>query len=89
MRYARQMTEIALQLESTRDYCVLCPITNVNPLSDSELDSIAKAHYKKIDLSDAIYVVNIDGYIGESVKSEIEYAKTRNKEIIYHVDTTA
>jgi len=26
---------------------------------------------KKIDLNDGIYVVNIDGYVGESVKKEI------------------
>lgn len=40
-------------------------------------------HRTKIDLSDAIFVVNIGGYIGESVKSEIEYAKEKGKEIIY------
>ena len=33
--------------------------------------------------SDAIYVVNKDGYIGESTKSEIEFAKEHNKEIMY------
>ena len=41
-------------------------------------------NYKaKIDLSDAIFVVNVDGYIGESTKGEIEYAKQRGKEIMY------
>lgn len=39
---------------------------------------------KKIDLSDGIYVINIDGYIGESVKKEIEYAKMHEKEVLYH-----
>ena len=43
-----------------------------------------KIHRKKIDISDAIYVVNIDGYIGNSTKNEIEYAKKNNKEVIYH-----
>ena len=38
---------------------------------------------KKIDLSDAIYVINAGGYIGSSTKLEIEYAKSHNKEIIY------
>ena len=38
-------------------------------------------NYKKIDISDAIYVVNVDGYIGTSTKKEIEYAKSLNKEI--------
>ena len=35
----------------------------------------------KIDISDAIYVVNVNGYIGTSTKKEIEYAKSLNKEI--------
>ena len=45
---------------------------------------LGKIHRKKIDVSDAIYVVNIDGYIGNSTKNEIEYAKNNGKEVIYH-----
>ena len=40
-------------------------------------------HKAKIDLADAIFVINVDGYIGESTKNEIEYAKKHNKEIFY------
>lgn len=40
-------------------------------------------HKQKIDMSDEIYVINVGGYIGESTKSEIEYAKTQNKKISY------
>ena len=40
-------------------------------------------HKRKIDMADAIYVINKDGYIGASTKSEIEYAKAHNKEVIY------
>lgn len=40
-------------------------------------------HLRKIDISDAIFVVNQDGYIGESTRNEIEYAEKLNKEIIY------
>ena len=43
-------------------------------------------HKEKIKLSNAILVVNVDGYIGESTKSEIEYAKALDKEIIYYTD---
>ena len=42
-----------------------------------------KMHKQKIDMSDEIYVINAGGYIGESTKSEIEYAKTKNKKISY------
>jgi len=38
---------------------------------------------EKIKLSDAIFVVNVNGYIGNSTKSEIEFAKEHNKEILY------
>ncbi|WP_318066858.1 hypothetical protein [Clostridium boliviensis] len=35
------------------------------------------------EITDAIFVINVDGYIGDSVKKEIEYAKQKGKEIIY------
>ncbi len=40
-------------------------------------------HKRKIDMADAIYVINPDGYIGESTRSEIEYARRNGKEILY------
>lgn len=42
-----------------------------------------KMHRQKIDMSDEIYVINPGGYIGESTKSEIEYAKSKGKNISY------
>ena len=32
-------------------------------------------HKRKIDMSDEIFVINVGGYIGDSTRSEIEYAK--------------
>ncbi len=40
-------------------------------------------HKRKIDMVDEIFVINKDGYIGSSTKSEIEYAKTTGKNIKY------
>ncbi|MFR8104079.1 MAG: DUF4406 domain-containing protein [Clostridia bacterium] len=40
-------------------------------------------HKQKIDMSDEIYVINLGGYIGESTKAEVEYAKTKGKKISY------
>ena len=40
-------------------------------------------HKRKIDLSDEIFVINKNGYIGESTKSEIEYAIKTGKVINY------
>lgn len=42
-----------------------------------------KMHRQKIDLSDEVFIINVKGYIGESTKSEIEYAKTKGKKISY------
>ncbi|HIR11238.1 MAG TPA: hypothetical protein IAB30_03475, partial [Candidatus Fimenecus excrementavium] len=56
---------------------------NIVPTED-ELLKLEDAHYRKIDLSDGIYVVNMDGYIGTSVKKEIEYAERHGKEVLYH-----
>lgn len=40
-------------------------------------------HKRKIDMADEIFVINVNGYIGESTKSEIEYAKAHGKEVQY------
>ena len=40
-------------------------------------------HKRKIDMADAIYVMNVGGYIGESTRSEIEYAIRNGKEVRY------
>ena len=40
-------------------------------------------HKRKIDMSDAIYVINVGGYIGDSTKAEIRYAKDHGKEVLY------
>ncbi len=40
-------------------------------------------HKRKIDKADSIYVINVGGYICESTRSEIEYAKAHGKKIIF------
>ena len=40
-------------------------------------------HKRKIDMADAIYVINVGGYIGSSTRSEIEYAEKHGKTIMY------
>ena len=40
-------------------------------------------HKRKIDMADEIFVINKDGYIGTSTKSEIEYAIANNKPVNY------
>lgn len=40
-------------------------------------------HKRKIDLSDEIFVIDVNGYIGESTRSEIDYAIQTNKKVKY------
>lgn len=82
MRFEKEMMEIAYDLEAHKGYnilqCVYCNKTTAP--TEQELAQLAEAHYKKIDLSDGIHVVNMDGCIGEAVKNEIAYALKHNKE---------
>lgn len=38
-------------------------------------------HKAKIDMADEIFVINVDGYIGDSTRFEIEYAKMTGKAV--------
>ena len=38
-------------------------------------------HKAKIDMADEIFVINVDGYIGDSTRSEIEYVKMTGKAV--------
>lgn len=40
-------------------------------------------HKRKIEMADEIFVINVDGYIGSSTRSEIEYATATGKVIRY------
>ncbi len=88
-KFKKEMIDIAEKL-TLEGNCVLMP----NELSRNSKDDytleealmIDKMHKEKIKLSDAILVVNVNGYIGSSTKSEIEYAKNLNKEIMYYTD---
>ena len=40
-------------------------------------------HKRKIDMADEIFVINVNGYIGESTRSEIDYAIKCNKKVNY------
>ncbi len=45
--------------------------------------NLDKSIRKKIDICDKVHVINVDGYIGESTRSEIEYAESLGKQITY------
>lgn len=55
-------------------------------ISEEQKNNLDKLHLAKIDLSDAIFVINKNNYVGDSTKKEIEYAKKHNKKIFYYID---
>ena len=85
MKFQEKMIEVARELELNQGYCVIQCVYNLDQeeTPKEQLEKVIDAHWKKIDLSDAIYVVNVGGYIGSSCKQEIEYALNHGKEVIY------
>ena len=81
MKFKDKMMEVARDLEIKNKYVVIQCVYNNDKFNEEEQVLLADLHYKKIDISDAIYVINVDGYIGTSTKKEIEYTKSLNKEI--------
>lgn len=91
MKFSNEMINIAFLLESKKGFNVLQCTYNEQEIeiTPEMLENLKKAHYEKIKMSDIIYVVDIDGYIGSSVKKEIECAKKLNKKIIFHSNIPA
>ena len=51
--------------------------------TEAEKQLLDAAHLRKINASEAIFVINRFAYIGESTMGEIEHAKARNKSIFF------
>lgn len=45
--------------------------------------ALDELHLRKIDLADEVMILNVGGYIGESTRNELNYAKKLGKQIIY------
>ena len=78
-----------MQKKLTLEGYIVLTINKINP-SDKDIvwtnelkTMLDDMHKRKIDMCDEIMVINRGGYIGQSTKSEIEYAKKLNKKINY------
>jgi rubrerythrin len=63
-----------------------CMFVDIQREYGAESDYKHKAdqlHKRKIDLCDEVHVLNVDGYIGESTRSEIDYANYIGKPVRY------
>jgi len=54
--------------------------------TDNLKQMLDELHFRKIDLCDEIFIVNVDGYIGESTRNEINYAESLSKPIKYLIN---
>jgi len=51
------------------------------PITTDQKKKLDVLHCRKIDMADEILVVNPNGYMGESTREQIEYAKALGKKI--------
>ena len=83
LKFKKEMMEIAEKMALLGN-CILTPIypiiENVER-TEEQLAKLKEEHFKRIELSDAILVVNVNNYIGDSTSLEIEYAKKLEKEV--------
>ena len=88
LKFKKEMMIVAEKM-ALKGNCIITPVypTMENyERTEEQLKMLKEAHFRKIELSDAILVVNVDNYIGNSTNLEIEYAKRLEKEIIYYTD---
>ncbi|CAH1218405.1 hypothetical protein PAECIP111893_04436 [Paenibacillus plantiphilus] len=52
-------------------------------ITEEQAALLGRLHFHKIDMSDEIYVINVNGYVGQSTRQEIEYAARAGKKISY------
>ncbi|WP_329042942.1 hypothetical protein OHT61_31700 [Streptomyces sp. NBC_00178] len=52
-------------------------------ITDKQKAALNALHLRKIDLADRILVVNPGGYVGESTRGEIDYARAIGKPISF------
>lgn len=86
MKFAKEMQRIAFLLETKRHFNVLQCVYPIEGLEPSSMERVflESTHLRRIELSDAIYVVDIEGYIGNQVSKEIAFAKANGKEILFY-----
>ncbi|ALS37857.1 hypothetical protein ABID30_000475 [Enterococcus rotai] len=89
LKFKDEMMTLGLQMELA-GHVILLPIFPINKtkeeFSEKELAILSNMHKEKIKLSDAILVIDIDSYIGNSTRNEIEFAHSLKKEVLYYTD---
>lgn len=64
--------------------CLFAHSGDEDALNNDIREMLDDMHKRKIDMSDAIMVIDVGDYIGESTKKEIEYAKSQGKFVYFY-----
>lgn len=88
-RFKKEIEAVAHDL-TLQNHIVLAPHV-FHHMEDEEMPVELKIrldnlHKEKISMSDAIFVVNVNGYIGESTYGEIDWANRMKKEVFFLVE---
>ena len=80
--YEEIAKNLALQGHAVLSVNLFAHADNIE-LTTEEKIRLDNAHKQKINISDAIFVINKDQYIGESTYSEIDWAERMGKQIFF------
>ena len=58
-------------------------------LTDDQKAKLDELHLRKIDMADWVFVINKDGYIGQSTSNEINYSVKQGKPVMFLEDPNA
>lgn len=80
MRFADEMREVNRDL-TIAGAIVVAPGDADAVITHEQKAALDALHLRKIDLADRVLVVNPDGYVGESTRREIDYARAAGKPV--------
>ena len=76
MRFREELRRLEAEL-TLAGHVVLAPVAldPAQQLTPDERARLGRIHLKKVAMADAVVVVNVGGYVGESTRREIEHAR--------------
>ncbi|TCM35115.1 hypothetical protein [Kribbella sp. VKM Ac-2568] len=90
-RFRAEMAEVNREL-TLAGHIVLAPgvfAHDGDEITDADKAKLDRLHLAKIDLAWWVYVVNPGGYVGDSTRREIEYARTTGKPVWFLVEVAS